>query len=164
MHLNLIDDAKLAAQYEHDIAKDVPVIKDILWGEEQWNQVLEYGGNIAIASLEKDSEPIGLMSWYAPVIGWDEYRPENKCVYLLRFGILPDHRRKGYGRQLWQTLCDGVISEEGEYIFFHCHTDHKMGYDFWTAVGCNVHAENIEFDGYPDETYYRFEKALKVTE
>lgn len=82
-----------------------------------------------IAAL--DTRPIGAIG----VVSSD------KRVYIVAFGILPEHRRKGYGRQMLTRIVQMLLEERAQEILIEVVTGNRNALTLYRTCGFKEQTE-----------------------
>jgi len=74
---------------------------------------------------------------------------EDRRVYVISFGVLTEHRGRGYGRQILTQTVNGLVSENWEEILIEVEATNRAALSLYTACGF---AETTSYNYYPIKT------------
>ena len=63
--------------------------------------------------------------------------PDASCVHINTFGVLPDYRGRGYGRQILTETIDALLAEGWKQIMIEVNTENRSALSVYHACGFN---------------------------
>jgi len=61
--------------------------------------------------------------------------PDASCVHINTFGVLPDYRGRGYGRQILTETIDALLAEGWKQILIEVNTENRSALSVYHACG-----------------------------
>ena len=61
--------------------------------------------------------------------------PNVSCVYINSFGVLPEYRGQGYGRQILAATIDLLMAENWQQICIEVNTENPRALSVYHACG-----------------------------
>ena len=87
--------------------------------------------------------PVGFIHFEIQTHRENAFRPERRCAYVHVMGVMPDYRRKGIGRELFEAVEEEARSLGLSYVQLAYWTDNTVAKDFYKSLGFTPMTEDV---------------------